>query len=58
MKLFDDTELWEILNTYDNTPNIATVKLDESLDDCPTPRLLSGREKHCGANPYPELLSG
>ena len=33
MKLFDDTELWEILNTYDNTPNIATVKLDESLDD-------------------------
>ena len=33
MKLFDDTELWEILNTYDNTPAIATVRLDESLDD-------------------------
>jgi hypothetical protein len=33
MKRFDDTRLWEILNTYDNTPAIATVKLDESLDD-------------------------
>ena len=33
MKLFDDTELWEILKTYDNTPAIATVRLDESLDD-------------------------
>ncbi len=33
MKRFDNTELWEILNTYDNTPAIATVRLDESLDD-------------------------
>lgn len=33
MKRFDNTELWDILKTYDNTPAIATVRLNESLDD-------------------------
>lgn len=30
MKRFDDTRLWEIINTYDNTPAPA---LDDALDD-------------------------
>ncbi len=33
MKRFDDTELWEVLKTYDNSPAIATVRLDDILDE-------------------------
>ncbi len=32
MRRFDDTELWEVLNTYNDSPAIATVKLDDILD--------------------------
>jgi hypothetical protein len=32
MKRFDDTELWEVLDTYDKSPALATMKLDDILD--------------------------
>jgi hypothetical protein len=33
MESLDDTELWEVLQTYDSSPAIATMQLDGVLDD-------------------------
>ncbi len=33
MKRFDDTRFWEIIETYDSNPAIATVELDGTLDE-------------------------
>jgi hypothetical protein len=33
MKRFDDTRFWEIIETYDSHPAVATEKLDIALDD-------------------------
>ncbi len=42
MKRFDDTRFWEIIETYDSNPAIATVELDGILDE-----FIAGLHTYC-----------
>ncbi len=42
MKRFDDTRFWEIIETYDSNPAVATVELDGILDE-----FIAGLHTYC-----------